>query len=54
MLFKELKLKKWIVQTLDQISIKEPTEIQREALPLALSGKNVIGEIISKCDDWKW
>jgi len=43
-----------VIDALDQIAIKEPTEIQKEALPLALAGKNVIGWLISKCYDRKW
>jgi len=34
----------WLVKSCNSVSIFNPTEIQRRVIPLALSGKNVIGQ----------
>lgn len=41
--FKELGLSDAFLQTLNQLHIVEPTEIQTKTIPLALDGKDVIG-----------
>lgn len=41
--FTELGLSSDIIKVLDELGIKEPTEIQEKAIPLAIAGKDVIG-----------
>lgn len=41
--WKESQIPKTILRTLDAISYKEPTPIQRAAIPIALSSRDVIG-----------
>ena len=47
MSFKTLGLKQWIQKSLDNVQIKNLTEVQKEALPLALQGKDVLGKFKS-------
>ena len=39
----DLKLKPWLQKTLESVEIKVLTDIQKAALPFALSGKDVVG-----------
>lgn len=41
--FRDLGLIEPLLQALDQISFKTPTEIQQQALPYALEGRDIIG-----------
>ncbi len=43
MTFEGLGLSPEFLQILDQIGFKEPTEIQKKTIPLALAGKDIIG-----------
>jgi len=47
MSFKTLNLKSWLVKTLENVHIKVLTDIQKEALPLVLQGKDVLGNLKS-------
>ncbi|MBW2997903.1 DEAD/DEAH box helicase, partial [Candidatus Woesearchaeota archaeon] len=40
--FANLGLKKEIVQVLDSLKFKEPSEVQKLIIPLALQGKNLV------------
>ena len=42
--FTDLKISEAMIQSLDQINITDPTPIQKEAIPLLLEGKDVIGQ----------
>ncbi len=42
--FKEIGLSQNLVRVLEEIKFEEPTEIQEKVIPLALAGKDVIGE----------
>lgn len=42
--FKQLGLSKDILQALEQMGFEEPTPIQRETIPYALAGEDVIGQ----------
>jgi len=42
--FGEIQLSKQVLQALSDMGFEEPSPIQREALPLALEGKDVIGQ----------
>lgn len=44
MKFNELALKKELIQTLDELGFEEPSPIQQQAIPVALEGKDVIGQ----------
>lgn len=41
--FSELKVAKQLIYALDELNFTEPTQIQQEAYPVILSGKNVVG-----------
>lgn len=41
--FRQLGLDTWLVDSLQSLSIREPTEIQRACIPPILSGRDVIG-----------
>jgi len=41
--FDELKLNKQILNAIDDLGFKHPTEIQRKAIPLALAGHDLLG-----------
>lgn len=41
--FEELKISKSILKALDEIGFKEPTPIQKQAIPAIRSGENVLG-----------
>ncbi|MBF8982093.1 DEAD/DEAH box helicase [Lutibacter sp. B2] len=43
-LFNDYKFKDFIINNLNEMDIKEPTEIQSEAFPYALEGKDIIGK----------
>ncbi len=51
MIFEDLKVKKELVQGLNEMGLKEPTEIQVKAIPLIKQGKDVIS--ISKTGSGK-
>jgi ATP-dependent RNA helicase DeaD len=51
MIFEELNVKKELVQGLNEMGLKEPTEIQTKAIPLIKQGKDVIS--ISKTGSGK-
>ena len=40
--FSELKLKKEIIHALDSLDLKEAFEVQKEIIPLAIQGKNIV------------
>ena len=42
--FKDLKLSSEMLETLEKINYKEPSEIQAATIPLALEGKDIIGQ----------
>jgi len=42
--FEELKLSKQLMTAIKRLGFTEPTQIQRETIPLCLAGKDVIGE----------
>ena len=42
--FREIGLSQNLLEVLEEINFKEPTEIQEKVIPLALAGKDVIGE----------
>lgn len=42
--FNKLGLTKELLQGLENLKIQEPTEIQEQAIPIALEGKNIIGQ----------
>ncbi|SHE99525.1 DEAD/DEAH box helicase [Clostridium fallax] len=42
--FEELGIKREIIEALQSLNIKEPTEVQELSIPLALEGKNIIGQ----------
>lgn len=42
--FESLNLSKQLMTAINRLGFKEPTEIQRETIPLILEGKDVIGE----------
>lgn len=44
MKFEDLKINEKIISGLDTMGIQEPTEIQKEIIPVALTGKNLIGQ----------
>ncbi|TFG20537.1 MAG: DEAD/DEAH box helicase [Promethearchaeota archaeon] len=44
MKFNEMNLKSEIVKALEEIKITEPTRIQKQAIPIALEGKNIIAQ----------
>ena len=44
MKFNDLALSKEIITTLEEMGFEEPTPIQQEAIPLALMGKDLIGQ----------
>ena len=44
MKFEELKLDKPLLKAIEDAGFEEPTEIQEKTIPLALAGKDVIGE----------
>lgn len=44
MKFNELALKKELIQTLDELGFEEPSPIQQQAIPIALEGRDVIGQ----------
>lgn len=44
MKFNELNLKNELVQTLDELGFEEPTPIQQQAIPIALEGKDLVGQ----------
>ena len=41
--FSDLGLSKWLIQNLSKVNIKNPTQIQKETIPLILKGNNIIG-----------
>ena len=43
MKFEDLKVKPGIVKALNEIGIKEPTTIQEKAIPIIMSGKDMVG-----------
>lgn len=42
--FKELGLNEQLIKALNELGIKEPTEIQKQAISLAMEEKNIIGQ----------
>ena len=44
MLFKELNLSKPILSAIEEIGFEQATPIQEQAIPIALAGKDVIGQ----------
>lgn len=42
--FKELGLSEQVLKGLEELQIIEPTDIQKQAIPLAMLGKNIIGQ----------
>ncbi len=42
--FKNLKINENLIKGLNIIGIEEPTEIQKEVIPVALDGENLIGQ----------
>lgn len=44
MKFEDLKINEKIISGLNTMGIQEPTEIQKEIIPVALTGKNLIGQ----------
>ena len=42
MLFKELGLSEPILKSLEELDHKEPSEIQEQAIPMILAGKNIM------------
>ncbi|MFZ5954811.1 MAG: DEAD/DEAH box helicase [Nanoarchaeota archaeon] len=42
--FEELGLDKGFLKTIHELDFKEPSEIQRKSIPLALAGKDIIGK----------
>ena len=42
--FENFKIKENIINGLENMGIKEPTEIQNEVIPVALNGENLIGQ----------
>lgn len=44
MKFNELHLRKEIIETLEEMGFEEPTPIQQEAIPIAISGQDLIGQ----------
>ncbi len=44
MKFSEMNIKSEIVKALEEINIIEPTKIQKDAIPVALTGKNIIAQ----------
>jgi ATP-dependent RNA helicase DDX49/DBP8 len=41
--FENLGVSSWLIKSLNLLSIKEPTEIQEQCIPMINQGKNVIG-----------
>jgi len=43
--FKELNINDVIIQALNEMGFEEPTPIQAESIPVALSGNDMIGKL---------
>ncbi len=43
-LFKDLQLKKEIIQAIDDLGFEEPTPIQKSAIPMMMDGEDIIGQ----------
>jgi superfamily II DNA/RNA helicase len=41
--FEELGLSKELLKVIEELKFKEPSEIQEKAIPLALTGKDIVG-----------
>ncbi len=44
MTFKDFNFKQELIDTIDSIGFKEPSPIQKEAIPIILEGRDVIGQ----------
>ena len=42
--FEDLNLDEQLKEAINRLGFKEPTQIQRETIPLILKGKDLIGE----------
>ena len=52
--FKDLKIKDWMRKTLESVGINTLTEIQKAALPSALKGDSILGNLTSELNDRHW